>query len=88
MVCGYCIGEKWWNQGITSEALKEVIRFFFEEVKANRICACHDINNPNSGKVMIKCNMKYEGTLRQAVRRGTGELSDLSYYSILKEEYK
>lgn len=85
---GYCIGEKWWNQGITSEALKEVIRFFFEEVKANRICACHDINNPNSGKVMIKCNMKYEGTLRQAVRRGTGKLSDLSYYSILKEEYK
>ena len=32
--------------------------------------------------------MKYEGTLRQAGRRGTGELSDLSYYSILKEEYK
>ena len=85
---GYCIGEKWWHQGITSEALKEVIRFLFEEVNANRICACHDVNNPNSGKVMLKCNMKYEGTLRQAVRRGNGELSDLSYYSILKEEYK
>ena len=85
---GYCIGEKWWHQWITSEALKEVIRFLFEEVNANRICACHDVNNPNSGKVMIKCNMKYEGTLRQAGRRGTGELSDLSYYSILKEEYK
>ena len=85
---GYCIGEKWWHQGITSEALQEVIRFLFEEVNANRICACHDVNNPNSGKVMLKCNMKYEGTLRQAVRRGTGKLSDLSYYSILKEEYK
>ena len=85
---GYCIGEKWWHQGYTSEALKEVIRFLFEEVNANRICACHDVNNPNSGKVMLKCNMKYEGTLRQAGRRGTGELSDLAYYSILKEEYK
>lgn len=85
---GYCIGEKWWHQGITSEALKEVIRFLFEEVNANRICAYHDVNNPNSGKVMLKCNMKYEGTLRQAVRRGNGELSDLSYYSILKDEYK
>ena len=85
---GYCIGEKWWHQGITSEALKEVIRFLFEEVNANRICACHDVNNPNSGKVMLKCNMKYEGTLRQASRRGNGELSDLSYYSILKDEYK
>ena len=85
---GYCIGEKWWHQGFTSEALKEVIRFMFIEVGANRICACHDVNNPNSGKVMLKCNMKYEGTLRQAGRRGTGELSDLSYYSILKDEYK
>ena len=85
---GYCIGEKWWHQGITSEALKEVIRFLFEEVNANRIAACHDVNNPNSGKVMLKCNMKYEGTLRQAGKRGNGELSDLSYYSILKKEYK
>ena len=85
---GYCIGEKWWHQGFTSEALKEVIRFMFIEVGANRICACHDVNNPNSGKVMLKCNMKYEGTLRQAGRRGSGELSDLSYYSILKDEYK
>jgi ribosomal-protein-alanine N-acetyltransferase len=85
---GYCIGEKWWHQGITSEALKELIRFFFDEVNVDIIRARHDINNPNSGKVMLKCNMKYEGTLRQAGRRGTGELSDLAYYSILKEEYK
>ena len=54
---GYCIGRKWWHRGITSEALREVIRFFFEEVGANRVEARHDANNPNSGKVMRKCGI-------------------------------
>ena len=34
---GYCIGKKWWKQGITSEALAALIKFFFEEVGVNRI---------------------------------------------------
>ena len=84
---GYCLAEKYWNKGITSEAFKEVIRFMFLEVKVNRIAACHDINNPNSGKVMLKCNLKYEGTLRQKGLRSSNKLCDLAYYSILKEEY-
>jgi hypothetical protein len=25
---GYCIGEKWWHQGTTSEALAVLVRFF------------------------------------------------------------
>ena len=61
------------------------IRFLFEEVNANRICACHDVNNPNSGKVMMKCGMKYEGTLRSADRNNQG-ICDVSYYSLLKSE--
>lgn len=83
---GYCIGERWWRQGYTSEALAEVIRFFFEEVGANRVYSEHDVNNPNSGKVMLKCGIKYEGTLRQADRNNTG-LCDTAVYGILAEEY-
>lgn len=26
---GYCLGSKWWNIGLMSEALKVVIKFFF-----------------------------------------------------------
>lgn len=51
---GYCIGSRWWNQGITSEAFSGIISFLFEQVKANRIESQHDPRNPNSGKVMIK----------------------------------
>ncbi len=83
---GYCIGEKWWRQGYTSEALSAVIRFFFEEVGVNRVYSEHDPKNPNSGKVMLKCGMKYEGTLRQADFNNTG-ICDTCVYGILAEEY-
>lgn len=63
---GYCIGRNWWHQGITSEALKAVMEFLFDVVDVNRIEARHDPRNPNSGKVMEKCGMKYEGTLHSS----------------------
>lgn len=82
---GYCIGEKWWNQGIVTEALKRVISFLFDEVGVNRIEAFHDIRNLVSGKVMQKCGMKFEGFLRQAYKFKNG-LSDVLLYSILRED--
>lgn len=84
---GYCIGRKWWNQGITSEALGGVIKYFVKEVGVNRIESRHDPRNPNSGKVMMKCGMKYEGTMRKADINNQG-ICDFSMYSILAEEYK
>lgn len=83
---GYCIGSKWWHQGYTSEAFKAIIPFFFEEVGANRIESQHDPNNPNSGKVMQKCGLKYEGILRQADWNNKG-IVDACMYSILKSEW-
>lgn len=83
---GYCIGSKWWHQGIMSEAFSRVIDFFFDEVKANRVEAQHDPNNPNSGKVMLKCGLKYEGTLRQNDWNNQG-IVDASMYAILRDEW-
>ncbi|GHV72422.1 GNAT family acetyltransferase [Spirochaetia bacterium] len=83
---GYCTGKKWWNKGITSEALAVLIKYFFEEIGINRIESRHDPNNPNSGKVMKKCGLKYEGTMRQADKNNQG-ICDYSEYGILAEEY-
>ena len=82
---GYCIGRTWWHKGIMTEALNAVIDFFFDTVGANRVEARHDTNNPNSGAVMRKCGMQYEGTLRQADRNNQG-ICDAAYYSILRTE--
>ena len=84
---GYCIGSKWWHRGITSEALAAVIPFFFEEVKVNRIESSHDPRNPNSGSVMKKCGLKYEGTLRKADWNNTG-IVDCCMYGLLREEWE
>ena len=83
---GYCIGSKWWHNGYVSEALKSVISFLFESVGVNRIMAKHDTQNPNSGKVMQKSGMTYEGTLRQADRNNRG-IVDVCVYSVLAKEY-
>ena len=84
---GYCIGQNWWYQGIAAEALQEVIKFFFTKTDVNRIEALHDPENPNSGKVMQKCGMTYEGTLRDGDYGNLG-IRDTCLYSILKREYK
>ena len=82
---GYCIGKNWWHQGIMSEALKAVMDFFFDTVKANRIESRHDPNNPHSGMVMKKCGMKYEGRLRSSDRNNQG-ICDAEWYALLRDE--
>lgn len=82
---GYCLGRAWWRRGIMSEALKAVMDFMFDTVEVNRVEARHDPRNPNSGKVMQKCGMKYEGTLRSADRNNQG-ICDACYYALLRSE--
>lgn len=82
---GYCIGRKWWHQGIMSEALNAVMDFFFNKVEANRIESRHDPNNPHSGMVMKKCGMKYEGRLRSSDRNNQG-ICDADWYALLRSE--
>ncbi len=83
---GYCIGRRWWGQGITAEALEAVIAFFFQEVGMNCVSACHDPRNPNSGKVMKKCGMTREGTWRAGGVNNQG-ICDETWYSVLREEF-
>ncbi len=83
---GYCIGKPWWGKGIMTEAFSAIIPYLFE-VGFNRIDAAHAVKNPASGRVMQKCGLKYEGTFRQFFRSTAGELLDISFYSILREEF-
>lgn len=84
---GWCIGYNWWGKGIMPEAAHAVVKYLFEEVDMKRICACHNTENPKSGRAMQKLGMVYEGTLRKAGKDNRG-IADLAVYSILKEEFK
>lgn len=84
---GYVLGERFWNQGYMSEALIEVINFLFETTDVNRIEAEHDTENPDSGRVMEKAGMTFEGILREAKLNNRG-IVDVALYSILRSERK
>ena len=83
----YELGPDWWNRGLMTEAVAAVLRFFFEEVGLNRVFAYHAEGNPASGRVMQKCGMTYEATLRRAGRCNNG-IVDMVCYSMLACEYK
>ena len=86
MEVGYAISRKYWGQGVMTEAFTAVIRYLFEEVGILRVSSRHDPNNPASGKVMLKCGLKYEGTLRQSDWNNQG-ICDAAHYSILRHEF-
>ncbi|MCB0375693.1 MAG: GNAT family N-acetyltransferase, partial [Sinomicrobium sp.] len=54
---GYWIAEPYWNQGFATEAAAAVLRFGFETLCLNKIYATHLVENPASGRVMIKNGM-------------------------------
>jgi len=82
----YELGRNWWNQGLTTEAVKKVIDFFFCSVGFRRVHAAHAHENPASGKIMQKCGMTYEGTMRQAIKCNNGFFDKVNY-AILADDY-
>lgn len=84
---GYWIGKAFWNNGYCTEALKEAIAFGFDQLKLHKIYASHFGNNPQSGKVMQKAGMQYEGTLRSHMFHWN-EYKDLVQYGIWREDLK
>ena len=83
---GYQIGKAWWGQGYVPEALKEVIKYCFDEVGLKRIWGNFDSRNVNSGKVMIKAGMKFDKTTER-INETTGEVTNRVQYSITADDY-
>lgn len=83
---GYSLHRAYWNQGIMTEALQELIQYGFGTMNLNRIEAQHETQNPASGAVMRKCGMMKEGTLRQRLMN-KGRFVDVDLYAILRRDY-
>ena len=80
---GYCLGRAFWGRGIMPEALRAVLDYLFDTAGINRIMAGHDVNNPNSGRVMEKAGMKPEG-IRRAAGKNNGGICDVACYALLR----
>lgn len=82
---GYWIAEPFWNQGLTTEAAKAVIRFGFDKLGLNKLTCSHFEKNPASGKVIVKSGMIKEGYLKEHVCK-SGIFHDLVVYGLTKKD--
>lgn len=87
-VCiGYLIGQEFWNNGYATESLREIIRYFIDELKVSKVEARFDTRNAAAGKVMKNAGMKYEKTLKNDDINNQGTC-DCHYYSITEEDIR
>ena len=85
---GCCIARKYWNQGLMTEALTAALEYLFHTVGFHRVQMRHDALNPASGRVMQKCGLQLEGTLRGFKRRQDGTWADIRLYAALAESWQ
>lgn len=83
----YCIGSKFQCRGYATEAAKAVIAFGFDEINLHKVQICTKTINQPSKRVIEKCGLTYEGTLRDYFFMN-GEYVGRHYFSILRSEYE
>lgn len=83
---GYELRPEFWQKGIMSEALKELLRFGFEEMGLNRIEAFIDPRNIGSRKALEKIGLREEGLLKDYFFE-KNQFVDAVIFAILKNEY-
>ena len=86
-VLGYWIAEPFWNEGYATESVGGILKFGFNEIRLNKIYATHLIENPASGRVMIKNGMIKEGELKDHTKKGDSFRS-LIQYRLTKIEFE
>ena len=86
---GYIINQKYWNQGLTTEANRAVIELAFEKIGMNKLDAFHDKDNPASGKVMEKSGMRFshEEPYARMDKNESGRIVTDVHYVLTKEDY-
>lgn len=58
---GYWLGKPYWNRGLMTEALREMIDYCFNAKGYETLWSDFFIDNPASGRVMEKCGFRDTG---------------------------
>jgi len=84
---GYFIRNCFWGRGYTSEALREVMKFAFQEDNVYRISTGCLKENAASERVMQKCGLIKEAEFKE-YQWHEGKLKDRVEYRLLRSEWK
>lgn len=79
---GFWLLPSFWNKGFASEAVAEVVRYWFREKGLHRLEAFVEEGNDGSSKVLTKAAFQYEGTMRDCEIKH-GKFISLRIYALL-----
>jgi RimJ/RimL family protein N-acetyltransferase len=83
---GYVLGSKYWGKGITTCAVKQVVKVVFSEFShLERLEALVDVENVGSQRVLEKAGFQKEGVLRKYLIR-KGKSRDTIMFSLLSTD--
>ena len=57
-ILGFVLSKDYWGRGLMPEAVREVIRYLFEDVGLDVILCAHFLSNKRSARVQEKCGFK------------------------------
>lgn len=70
---GYWFARTYWGQGYASEAVSAALDWARAHWGQRAVCSEHFIDNPASGRVLVKAGMLYTGVVRQTPCLARGE---------------
>jgi [ribosomal protein S5]-alanine N-acetyltransferase len=84
---GYELNSSYWNQGLMTESLTEVLGYGLDEMGLHRIEACPYKGNMQSQALLVKLGFRKEGELRQR-HFFRGAYLDQLYFGLLVKDWK
>lgn len=85
---GYWIGVPFWGQGLIPEAVQEMLRYGFEELKLKKIWCGYFDNNVKSKRVQEKCGFRYHHSNKDVYWELTDDIRTEHVSCLTEEEWK
>ncbi|MBR3109509.1 MAG: GNAT family N-acetyltransferase [Clostridia bacterium] len=83
---GYVLSKDYWGLGLMPEAVREVIRYLFEDVGLDFITCGHFLSNKQSARVQEKCGFRHYDFGEYHTHFGTVEPDETNI--LFREEWK
>lgn len=82
---GYCLSPAYWGRGLIPEAVRELLRWGFEELGLGTVWCNHYEGNEKSRRVIEKCGFRFRFSREEDVPL-MGERRMTHFYALTREE--
>ena len=83
---GYWLGEKYWNRGIMTNVVRQIVEYTFEKFAVTKIFAPIFEFNIASMRVLEKAGFEREAVLKKSAIKN-GKTIDLYYYGLITNKH-